>query len=392
MKKLVSVCAAAVWLQVIAGAVPAAESECDFSRDAQFVQRYREAAVAIAKKKMAQCEAYRTSHLDALPKGIKPRLATGGNFSGYFLWDSAFCVLWARHTSKEEGFPVEETLDNFYILQKKSPDGFICREYSAKGNPFWSPDHPISFAPPILSWAEIELFRAGRTDKSRIERVYPCLVRHHAACRKRFRRADGLYFGDALGSGMDDLPRWPHGMTNDERINSGGIPFTREVQGIDNKGYYARTVKSGRVSFYCWNRQAGWIDMTSQMALDAKCLAEMAGALGKDDEAAAWRNEYTEIKDAVNRLCWDDELGFYCDVLNDGTTIKRRHAGAFWAMLAGLATPERATRMRDAMMDEKLFFRAVPFPALPFSDPDYRPAKGYWCGRTWPPTNYVAIR
>ena len=25
-------------------------------------------------------------------------------------------------------------------------------------------------------------------------------------------------------------------------------------------------------------------------------------------------------------------------------------------------------------------------------DPDYRPYNGYWCGVTWPPTNYVAIR
>ena len=131
--------------------------------------------------------------------------------------------------------------------------------------------------------------------------------------------------------------------------------------------------------------------MSAEMALDARELAAMADAVGKPEDAAAYRAEYDEIKEAVNRLCWDDGLGFYCDVA-DGRTIQRRHAGAFWVLVAGLATPERAAKMRDVMMDPKLFFRAAPFPALPADDPDYRPAKGYWCGVTWPPTNYIAIR
>lgn len=361
----------------------------DYASDAGFVESFRAGALAIARRKMAKCEDWRVKHADELPEGLKPRIATGGNFTGYFLWDSAFCVLWARYTTKEEGFPVEETLDNFYVLQTRSEDGLINREYSARGRAYWNPDHPVSFAPPLLAWAEMALYRSGRTDKARLERVFPHLALHHAACRRRYRRADGLYFGDALGCGMDDLPRWPRGMGAEERVK-GGIPFTRDVQGPDNLTYYDKTVKRGRVSFYCWNRQAGWIDMTSQMALDAMELAAMARAIGKDAEADAYRAEYGELKELVNRLCWDEELGFYCDVA-DGGTIKRRHAGAFWALLARLAPPERARRMRDAMMDGKLFFRAVPFPALPAGDPDYRPDKAYWCGLSWPPTTYVGI-
>lgn len=361
----------------------------DYVSDAAFVESFRAGALAIARRKMAKCEDWRVKHSGELPEGLKPRIATGGNFTGYFLWDSAFCVLWARCTTKEEGFPVEGTLDNFYVLQAQSEDGLINREYSAKGRAYWNPDHPVSFAPPLLTWAEMELYRCGRTDKARLERVFPHLARHHAACRRRYRRDDGLYFGDALGCGMDDLPRWPRGMGPEERVK-GGIPFTRDVQGPDNLKFYDKTVKRSRVSFYCWNRQAGWIDMTSQMALDTMELAEMADAIGRSDEADVYRAEYSELKELVNRHCWDEELGFYCDV-TDGRTIKRRHAGAFWALLARLAPPERARRMRDAMMDENLFFRSVPFPALPADDSDYRPNKAYWCGLSWPPTTYVGI-
>ena len=43
------------------------------------------------------------------------------------------------------------------------------------------------------------------------------------------------------------------------------------------------------------------------------------------------------------------------------------------------------------MMDERFFFRPVPFPALSADDPRYAPETGYWEGPSWPPTTYVGI-
>ncbi len=362
----------------------------DYADDAAFVRKYRAGALEIARRKMAECEEYRLKNADKMPKGLGHRIATGGHFGGIFLWDSAFCVLWARHTTKAEDFPIEQTLDNFYVLQDLTKDGFICREFSSDGRPCWLGGHPIAFNPPLLTWAEMEVYQTGRTDKARLARVYPHLVRHHAACRKYYRRDDGLYFGDILGSGMDELPRWPRELSRNDRA-TGGIQLTEKCVGKSVRGFFKHLKKTDRALDSCWNRQAGWIDMSAQMALDARELAAMADELGKAEDAASYRAEYEEIKAAVNRFCWDEKLGFYCDVTG-GKTIPRRHAGAFWVLMAGLATPERAKAMRDVMMDPKLFFRNCPFPALPADDPDYRPDKGYWCGVTWPPTNYVAIR
>ncbi len=355
----------------------------DYSRDRTFVAEYREAALGIARRKMAEVEEGRRKQPTLVPLG--PRLATGGGFGGFFLWDSVFGVMWARHAGIDE-FPVFSTLDNFYRMQQ--PDGFIGREYSARGGVCWSPEHPISLNPPILSWAEITLFREGFSGIERLREVYPRLVRFHASVDAHFKRADGLYFGDALGCGMDDLPRWPHGMTLEERA-AGGIQLTEKTVGEDLKWYWDGGLKNIARN-YCWNRQAGWVDISSQMAFDALNLAEIADALGLAGESAAFIAEHARIAALVNEKCWCEETGFYHDFTESGI-IPRLHAGAFWVLPAKIPSPERAERFVSVLKDERHFNRPVPLPTLSASDPDYDPENGYWRGSVWPSTNYAAI-
>ena len=163
-------------------------------------KQFYDGALAIARKKIAEGEEFRRSHPETAAK-ILPRLATGGGFGGLFVWDTAFCVLWAKYDADE--LPVTTSLDNFYRLQRD--DGFICREFQADGTPCWGSEHPMSWNPPILAWAEWELFQSGVTDAGRLKKVYPALKKNHEFCRKTYRRPDGLYFSDALGGGMDNL-------------------------------------------------------------------------------------------------------------------------------------------------------------------------------------------
>ena len=65
----------------------------DYAGDAAFVRKFRDGALDIARRKMAECEEFRRKNADKMPKGLGRRIATGGHFGGYFLWDSAFCVL-----------------------------------------------------------------------------------------------------------------------------------------------------------------------------------------------------------------------------------------------------------------------------------------------------------
>lgn len=357
----------------------------DFSRDAAFRREFKEAALAIARRKTEEGDVYRQKNVRRTD--LKTRIATGGSFGGYFLWDTAFAVIWASRLPKGV-MPAMESLDNLYALADEN--GFICREYTANGVRVWEPTHPNAFAPPLLAWAEMELFGQGQSDVERLKSVYSKLKRHHEFCKAHYRRDDGLYFGDMLGCGMDDLKRYPRGMTTNELLQTGGIPFTADSVGPESKRLFSSWLF--RIApQHCWNRQMIWIDMSAQMALDARQLAEMADRIGKSEDAASWRTEHGELSEAINRFCWSEEMGFYGDCY-EGRVIPRKSAAAFWTLLAKVATPKRAERMCQMLKDKRFFGRPVPFPALSADDPDYNPEKGYWQGSSWPPTTYVAIR
>ena len=354
----------------------------DYSSDRAFVRRYADAAVRIAKEKVASESEYRRSLDCRLP--IKPRLSSGLPF--IFVWDAAFCCLWAKDAPADAGLPVLETLDNMYLLQL--PDGFICREYTPDGKPVWSEEHPTAYNPPVLAWAELELYRAGRTDRARLEAVYPKLVRFHDCYRRNLQRPDGLYAGDILGGGMDDIPRWPADMVR-RRLPEGGMAFERRHITAPDCDRLWRWMKD-IVPEHGWNFQAGWIDMSAQMAFDALNLAEIAELLGLSGDAAARRGEHAALARAINDLCWDESLGFYFDRGPDGL-VRRWNVGSFWTLLAKVATPERARRMAAALENPDIFGRPVPVPSLAANDPDYAPETAYWRGAVWPPTTYMTI-
>jgi len=346
-----------------------------------FAARFEEAGFRMAERKIAELDRLRA--VSPPPRvRLRRRLATGGRFTGIFLWDTAFCTRWAQY--RPDRFPLFDSLDNLYRL--RSPEGFISREYQADGKVYWSSEHPVAFAPPLLAWAELELFRAGVSDLARLRRVFPALRRHHGFCRAHYRRdADGLYFGDALGCGMDDLPRMP--LAPRPELAHAGIDFEPRFILADDKKMWKYI--EGK-PLYSWNRQMGWIDMSSQMALDAECLAEIAAALGHPRLASSFRAEHADLARRINELCWDEARGFYFDRCGGGV-IPRYHAGAFWTMIAGVVPPERAGRVVETLCDPAVFDRLVPLAALGADDPGFDPEAGYWRGAVWPPTTYIAL-
>ena len=378
MKIVASISVVSVSLSLLA----ASGDVRDYCDDPAFVESYHDGAIAMAQRKSA---ALGESKPDAAVQ-VGPRIATGGKFNGHYLWDAAFSVFWAVHAPKG-ALPIASTLDNFYRFAEK--DGYIGREFLPDGTPTWDPEHPVSFNPPMLSWAELELAGSTSAEPGRLAKVYPALVRHHRSCERKFRRSDGLYFGCGLGCGMDDLPRWPHGYTPDQRAE-GGIPLVETSLGPRSRGIWTRWLH--RVAKdHSWNRQAGWIDMSAAMALDARSLAEIAARIGKTDDARAFGAEYAALSNAINRLCWDEKTGFYYDVTDDGI-IPRRHLGALWVLVSHVAPTERVERMVKTLFNPDIFYRTVPLASLEAGDPDYTPEKEYFKGPAWPNLNFLAIR
>lgn len=289
-----------------------------------------------------------------------------------YLWDTCFIAAYAKY--HQDVLPIGQALDNFYGLQ--DGDGWICREYMQDGRPFWPKHHPVAINPPLLAFAELELYsRSG--DVGRLTRVYPHLKAFFGYLVEHYRMPDGLFFFDTLGSGMDNIPRHPDGWTDDGK-------------GIGDANLYPDVFTYGGLD-PLWNRQGRMVDFSAQMALCANQMATIAATIGQGDDVAAYRTFHDEVAQAVNDLCWHEGDGFYYD-LGYGRQIRRKHIGMFWVMWAGIVPAQRLPRLLGHLTDPKQFWRRIPVATYPADQAAFDPAGGYWLGSVWAPTNYMIIR
>jgi len=292
--------------------------------------------------------------------------------SNIFYWDTCFIAAYGKY--HPDVLPIANALDNFY--DRIEPDGHIGREYTAQGTPMWPADHPVSVNPPLLAFAELEL-QSQRPDLARLRRVYPLLKRHFAHRVAHFRGDDGLFFGDAFGSGMDNIPRHPEGWADDGQ----GLPLVQlHPELFDYTGLSPR-----------WNRQGRLVDLSAQMALMAEQLAQIARRTGAERDIPAFRRFHGEMARLINTHCWHAGMGFYADLAH-GAPIARRHIGMFWVLMAGLAPPARARALIAQLVDPRRFGRAMPVASVPADQPGFSPRGDYWQGGVWAPTNYMVLR
>ena len=332
-----------------------------------------EATLEIAKKKIVP-----SIILDSKGKPLM-RMGTGGRFDNFFFWDTAFTAIWGRYFL--DSLPIENSLDNLYAA--RTEEGFISREYNSIGEPIWKHDHPIAFAPPLLTWAELSLFELT-SDIPRLKKVFPYLKAHHDFCTEQYQASDGLFIGDALGSGMDNLKRYP----NSWDFNNDGIELKPDWV---HSMYRPHIDKLGPSHQFRWNSQGRWIDLSSQMAFDAKCLSEMAKLINLEEESEHYRNRHNNLAGIINDLCWNEEHQFYFD-LGYGEQVIRYHIGSYWALLAGIVPKSKQEGFVSHLSDNKKFNTPVPVPSLSVSDPDFSSDGKYWRGSSWHPTNYMVIK
>ncbi len=291
--------------------------------------------------------------------------------SNIFYWDTCFIAAYAKYHTNE--LPIHNALDNFYSLM--DTDGFICREYTKEGQPMWPKEHPVSVNPPLLAFAELELYSQTK-DVERLKKVYPMLKKHFEYWTLTWRMEDKLLFNDALGSGMDNIERYPRGWTDDHQ----GIPMRNlhpelfSYEGLNPK----------------WNKQGRMVDVSAQYALFAKNIAEIAVFTGKEADIAEYENLYMETKNAINQYCWNEEDGFYYDLCY-GKQFQKKHIGMFWVMLAGVLPEEKAERFIAHLTDPKQFWRKIPVATTSADEPEFSPAGDYWRGAVWSPTNYMIL-
>ena len=306
-----------------------------------------------------------------------------------FLWDSCFMCCFCKYHMDE--LPVYQALDNFY--DRMDDDGFICREYRTNGEALWSKDHPVSINPPLLAFAELEIFSV-KPDVERLKKVYPILKKNFQFHVDRYMMEDDLFYGDTMGLGMDNIVRSPrdwepvegNGWTHHEL---GERLAAMNVSDEEKLNFFVKEYVNTKTGV--WTRQGRYVDFSSQMAMYTLQLKEIATTISMTQDVAYYETIHAKIKNALNENCWSDKDGFYYD-LGFGEQIPRRHIGMYWALLGKVVPEERLQSFISHLKDPNEFYRKTPLPALSAADPDYVGWGDYWLGGVWAPTVYMVLK
>lgn len=262
-----------------------------------------------------------------------------------YQWDTIFITMFGRYG--QQAFPFIESLDNFYARQYEN--GYICQVFAVSDGAdrvFSSREDTVN--PPLFAWAELEYARLTG-DSSRFRKVFPVLTKHAEWLEKYRRKAGtvhGLYWNTRLGSGMDTTPR------------------------------------SG----------SGWVDMSSQMVLMYKSMAEIASQLKIDKSAQEYQQRAFEIAKSINRYMWDDKDGLYYDIDDQAMPIPCKSVACFWPMLAGVCNDDQVLKLMNNLRDPKTFWRHNVFPSLAADQATYIPDSNDWHGAVWAPSNVMIVK
>ena len=276
-------------------------------------------------------------------------------FSGdIFMWDACFVALMTQYGHHAYSFT--RSLDNFYC--KQHLDGFICRQISmTDGHDLFSKYDPSSTGPNLLPWSEWEYF-INLQDTVRLKNVFPPLLAYYQWYRTNRTWPDGTYFSSGWGCGMDNQPRLPKGEEYDPRFSTGFM---------------------------------SWIDITLQQIFVGKIMIQMADILGRQDDVKDIKEEIETLPAFVQKNMWDEETAFFYDRHRDGKMNYVQSIAAYWSLLAGVISPEKAERLIQHLENPEKFARKHRIPTLSADEPDYDPY-GYWRGPVWPPTNYMTLK
>ncbi len=99
-------------------------------------------------------------------------------------------------------------------------------------------------------------------------------------------------------------------------------------------------------------------------------LSKMAELLGKAEEATHWRQLAKEVKDALFRICYDEEDDFFYDVDRFGKKRKYRSIMIANLFQEHVLDQEAADRIYEKhMKNPEEFWTPYPFPSMAISDP-----------------------
>lgn len=226
----------------------------------------------------------------------------------------------------------------------------------------------------IVSWMIAE--HSG--DRGIIDLAYDRLLANHDWWfRMRDGNGDGLFeWGTSPGVG-DGLYRGTHlGARNESSMDNSPLH--------DEAGFDAKT---GTLT-------AADVGLNSLLVLDGEMLGRFAEERGDAATAQRLRQRSADLAARVRTQLWDDERKVFANRLWSGKFVRSIAPTSFYALLAGIATPEQTVHLLRWLDDPRKFGGFWRLPSVTRDDPSYGD-NVYWRGRIWPPLNlltYLGLR
>ena len=285
-----------------------------------------------------------------------------------FCWDNYFAGFMAVLGSKELAYS-----NLIEITAEQTEDGFVPN--CAWGNGYNSRDRS---QPPVGSAMVLETYRRYR-ETWLLEKLYPKLLRWNTwFIENRMNDSGALCWGsNAYEPTLGNY--WETAGVND---TYGGALES----GLDNSPMY------DDIPFDKANNRMMLEDvgLTGLFILDCGALMEIAGILGKAEDARLLCERRERAQKGLDGL-WDEENGFFYNRRTDTGKFSRRISPTnFYALFSEHVTDEQAERMiEEHYRNPEEFYGEFMLPSIARNDSAYGD-QDYWRGRIWAPMNFLA--
>ena len=263
----------------------------------------------------------------------------------FWLWDSVFHSMGNVYIEPQLAY---ESIKSIFDTQDE--DGFIPH--------MSAPDSKSQVTqPPVIAWGLYKLYeQTGRKDW--LEENFDALERY-------------------LAWDMENRDE-NHNYLYEWKVNEDDPNNRCDECGMDNSPRFDNVKPMDSIDFSCY------------MANEARYMEKIATVLGKQDRAEEYGKLFYAIKDAVNRLLYDEEDGRYYDrEVESGELRKVSAVSSFIPLFAGVCTEESAERLVKDLFDVNTYGTAFGVPSISAQDPAF--GEDMWRGPVWINFNYFII-
>lgn len=302
-----------------------------------------------------------------------------------WLWDSCFHAIINIHIDENMA---KDELQSLLDHRDVDTSGMIPHMiyWNGGGEELWGKRYVSTITqPPIIARAALLVYKATK-DKSFLYQIYDPLRQYYDWLLKN-RDNDNDYLISIIHpweSGWDASPRWDLalGLSNptDDQLRHARFRLAAKLKEYNKK-----------------NSPSLWkefliepVDFNALYSDSLSCLAEIAREIDRTEDFSHYTDRASRVNQAILAKMWDDNAGYYWDLLGDNEMpIKIPSSASFITLFAGIPSMEQAQRLVNQMLSH--FWTDYPIPTIAIDHFTYSPEK-YWRGNTWLNLNWFIIK